>query len=222
MTIGIYLLKFNNTEKVYVGQSINIEKRYNQHKNSLINKTANYKLLEAYKLYGMPLLEILIDCTIPELNKLEELAISIYNSVDNGFNILDKVNSTIQQGKSGDLNANSKYTNEQILMCLDILINTTSTHQEISNITGVSKRVIEGISDGTKHKWLHIEYPEKYNLLLSKKIKKERPTLVSPTGEYFKDIPNIAEFARKHKLIDSNLYGLLNGKRKSHKGWTII
>ena len=44
MTIGIYLLRFNGTHKVYVGQSINIEKRYTDHLYVLKRGLGTYKM----------------------------------------------------------------------------------------------------------------------------------------------------------------------------------
>lgn len=54
MTIGIYRLCFNGTDQCYVGQSVNIEKRYKQHLSSFINNKANPKMMEAYIQYGNP------------------------------------------------------------------------------------------------------------------------------------------------------------------------
>lgn len=45
--------------------------------------------------------------------------------------------------------------------------------------------------------------------------------LISPNGEIFGPIVGVSNFARKHKLLIPKLCKLLNGKCKSHKGWTI-
>lgn len=45
--------------------------------------------------------------------------------------------------------------------------------------------------------------------------------LLSPSGEIFGPITNIMEFSREHKLLASSLYGIINGYRKTHKGWKI-
>lgn len=44
--------------------------------------------------------------------------------------------------------------------------------------------------------------------------------VISPTGEIFEGL-NITEFAQKHGLEQSLLTFVINGKRCSHKGWTI-
>ena len=72
MTCGIYKLNFNNTEKVYIGQSIDIESRFSKHKSALSRGVAAPKLQAAHTLYGIPNLEILTECAISELNSYEK------------------------------------------------------------------------------------------------------------------------------------------------------
>lgn len=64
MTCGIYLLRFTGLDKVYIGQSLNIEQRYRKHLQFLRNQDtkANYRMKAAYLLYGAPQLEILCEC----------------------------------------------------------------------------------------------------------------------------------------------------------------
>ena len=88
MTCGIYLLRFNGTKAVYVGQSINIEERYSSHIRYMRAKTTSHKLQYAYDTYGIPTLEILVECDKELLNETENEAIAIFNSVENGFNTL--------------------------------------------------------------------------------------------------------------------------------------
>ena len=45
--------------------------------------------------------------------------------------------------------------------------------------------------------------------------------LLSPSGEVFGPITNVMEFSREHKLLASSLYGVINGYRKTHKGWKL-
>ena len=69
MSKGIYLLRFKGTDKVYIGQSLNIEYRYRDHLNPA---NRSQKLSEAFILYGNPTLEILCEATDDELDDLEE------------------------------------------------------------------------------------------------------------------------------------------------------
>jgi len=42
---------------------------------------------------------------------------------------------------------------------------------------------------------------------------------VSPDGTVYKNVRNLAEFCRTHKLIDSCMRAVASGKSKHHKGW---
>lgn len=166
MTIGIYCLKFKGTYKVYVGQSVNIELRYKAHIHNLTHGISNYKLVEACKLYGFPILEILCECSIKELDKTEDEAIEIFDSVNNGFNIFSSSGSHF----TGEDHGNSKHTNEQIIDAFNLLVDHPEKYfKDISSLTGVSIRVLETISSLTNHKWLEETFPEKYKVLISLK-----------------------------------------------------
>lgn len=87
MTIGIYRLIFPNTDKCYIGQSVNIERRYMQHLRSFELSSASAKLQNAYNMYGKPKLDILLDSIeVSELDTCENEAIEIFDSFHNGFN----------------------------------------------------------------------------------------------------------------------------------------
>lgn len=167
MTIGIYCLRFVGTDKVYIGQcSTDIEKiRYRQHLATFKNGKAAKKLLSAYLEFGIPTIEVLCECTIDELDRAEEEAIEIFDSVINGFNTLTSATDSPNTGV-GALSSNSKYTNDQILEVFYKLVNTpeksTST---IYKETGVSIFVINDISNLRSHAWLKEAYPEKYLIL---------------------------------------------------------
>lgn len=76
MTTGIYLLHFSRREyhKYYIGQSINIEQRFIQHCNKLLNGTYTEAMQEAYSLHGhLPKLKILLECHEDYLLPMERL-----------------------------------------------------------------------------------------------------------------------------------------------------
>lgn len=107
--IGIYIIKCNVDNKVYIGQSINLEKRINEHKSLLKrNKHSNCHLQNSFNKYGeenfiFEFLEILDekDYTKEKLNFLEIKYIEKYHSNKryNGFNIENGGNSV---GKLGE------------------------------------------------------------------------------------------------------------------------
>lgn len=223
MTCGIYKLNFNNTQKVYVGQSIDIENRFSKHKSALSRLVAAPKLQLAYGTYGIPNLEILIECSISELNLYEKEAIDIFNSVDNGFNTLYEAGNPVLYGEKA---GQSKYTNEQYINVLRLLIcvNPTLSKREIHEITGVSLYTIRHIAALESHVWLKQICPEEYAEL--QRIKSEQkyyrgtqyPKLLSPDGVVY-EVKHVSKFAKEHGLLQPKVTDLLNGKRNMHKGW---
>ena len=119
MAIGIYILIFTGTEKVYIGQSKNLELRLSQHKSLFKTGSASQKMQAAFNAYGFPTMEVLIECEESELDSLEYETIALYNSVDNGFNTRKSAGGGANLW--GDLNGRAKYSNAQIT---DAFLNT--------------------------------------------------------------------------------------------------
>jgi group I intron endonuclease len=231
MTIGIYRLCFNGTDRCYVGQSVNIEKRYKQHLSSFINNKANPKMMEAYIQYGNPFLEILCECTVEELDIAENEAIEIFDCVNNGFNVLEHATDTPES--RGENNGHAKYSNCQVEKVLELLCDPKITFVKISEITGVSVSIIGQTACGKTHQWLEEKYPDMYSNVMSlngTRISIRNSSgargikylpVVSPSGEVYNNISNVREFCRQHALHQSAFSMLLKGNRKIHKGWRI-
>lgn len=77
--IGIYKIT-SPSGKVYIGQSVNIEKRFKAYKylNKVKNQKRLFNSLNKYG-YGNHNFEILIECTTDDLNKLERHYQDLYN-----------------------------------------------------------------------------------------------------------------------------------------------
>ena len=231
MTCGIYVLKFKGTNKVYVGQSENIEYRYKKHLQMLKRGDHNYKMQQAYITYGSPELEIILPgLTKEELNAHEYEAFKIYDSISDGFNIAEQPSIH----GNGELNPASKYSNEKIIEVLLLLIDVNNTYKHIESVTGVSISTVRHIANQEAHCWLQHTHPSEYLQLENLKSKrsfgkntaKDRgivyPTILSPTGEEY-NITNIAAFAKEHNLDSSGLAKVLKKRPKyhSHKGWKL-
>ena len=230
MTIGIYRLIFNGTDKCYIGQSINIEHRYKQHINSLLVGKANNKMQEAYVLFGLPILDILCECSSTELDKTETEAIEIFDSVNNGFNIYPSASTT--PSYRGQEHPRSKHTNQEILNVAKLLSCSTNTGLEISKITGVSLDIIQDIASLDSHGWIQDENPELYQKLVNLHGKRKNPrdaakrgivypAVVSPSGIIYSHISNLKKFCEEHNLHRSNFRRMLRGKNKVCAGWKL-
>lgn len=231
MTCGIYLLRFRNTDKVYIGQSIDIEGRFRIHRTKLTTGIHTKKLSEAFYTYGYPTLEILLECTPEELDDNENLAIEIFDSVKAGFNCC-KIAGGGNDAFGEDV-GNSKYSNIQIEQSFLLLVSRPDLlSKDIEKLTGVSKYTIDAISGYKVHKWLQIKYPEQYSILKSRpssrfgkgKTLKERgiiyPNIVSTEGISY-CVENTSQFAKDHCLNNAHLVQVLGGKEKQHKGWRL-
>lgn len=214
MSRGVYLLRFSGTDKVYVGQSRNIEKRFVEHLSSFRLKSASQKLYDAYLTYGNPSLEILTECDESEIVDLESLAIDLFNSLNNGFNSMRS--SGLPCVPIDDISPTAKYSKEQIIHVLDLLIvYPLKSYEEISIVTGVTKIAITQIFTGLTHKWLKEAYPTKYTKLESIRLTGRRmiinstKDIFSTTGKYSKE-----QYIQVVKLLADNI---LTGKAVSEQ-----
>jgi group I intron endonuclease len=120
--IGIYkiLNKINN--KVYVGESLDIERRWDEHKEDLNNNKHHSKKLQlAWNKYGEESFEFLIEKDLTNdtyindfllelvLLKYEDIYIHKYNSVDEGYNC----EYTYQKVKNGERELNRIKINDK-------------------------------------------------------------------------------------------------------------
>lgn len=238
MTSGIYKLNFTGTDKAYIGQSVNIERRYKEHICNLKHGRANNKLVEAYRLYGTPTLYLLQACSISELDDLEERYIIEYNSVNNGFNIY--ANAYEAPTYSGYGYGNTKYSKSKILECVLLLkSDELFSLQEVAEHLEINIGTVSNLSRAESHSWLWEEYPEFKELILtrskertlkaytivSNKLSAESrgityPKIRDPKGIYH-EISNAYSFAKLNGLAPNHFQEVLNGHRKSHKGWRL-
>lgn len=86
--IGIYKIT-NPNNKVYIGQSIDIQRRFNEHKRYNKQDYKN-KLYNSFNKYGYDnhTFEIIEECLVEKLNERERYYQDLYNCVENGLNIL--------------------------------------------------------------------------------------------------------------------------------------
>lgn len=142
--IGIYKITNNINQHCYIGQSRNIQKRWNNHKIAVYNKNDrgyDYPLYRAIRKYGLQnfSFEIIEECSIEELNNKEyyyiQLLSPFYNQTEGGdYQVVAK-----------------KLSYEQVKEIQTILIqdiNGTVSHKKLAEKYNVHKDTIRDINVG--------------------------------------------------------------------------
>jgi group I intron endonuclease len=92
--IGIYKIT-SPSNKIYIGQSVNIEKRFIGYKRMYVKNKKQIKLHRSFLKYGVVnhIFEIVQECLEQELNNYERYYQELYNCLNNGLNcVLTKTN----------------------------------------------------------------------------------------------------------------------------------
>lgn len=100
--MGIYKFENKVNGKIYIGQSVDLERRYKSHKNNYKNPNCSsyenifYKALRKYGFenFSYEILEEFENISKEELNELEIKYIKEYNSYENGYNMNPGGNNT--------------------------------------------------------------------------------------------------------------------------------
>lgn len=168
--IGIY--KFTNklTGESYIGQSKNIQKRYNEHKSRYdlfgdkdksTENTYFHQMLRHYGFHNFDF-EILEECDAEKLNEREIYYIAFHNSLyPNGYN--------------RTCGGNTPHTNaidniDTVFEIQELLKTTTLSNVELGQIYGVTDQTISDINSGRNWYNSKISYPIRDGKSIKKKI----------------------------------------------------
>lgn len=85
--VGIYKIT-SPSGKVYIGQSVNIERRFTSYKRMYVKNKKQTKLYRSFLKYGVQshIFEVILECNESELNYNERYYQDLFNSVDCGLN----------------------------------------------------------------------------------------------------------------------------------------
>lgn len=160
--IGIYKITNLINGKCYIGQSINIEKRWKNHQITLTNpndEAYDYPLYRAMRKYGQENFswEILEECQESLLNEREIYWISHYDSFNSGYNQTAGGDSLSPKMKG------AKLTEEEVKEIKRKLLTQKYTLQKLSEEYQVHKDTIRDINNG----WSWVEENLKYPLYVS-------------------------------------------------------
>ena len=168
MISGIYKITNKINGKVYIGQSVDIERRWKEHRQRPFNSNSKQyesPLYRAIRKHGLDnfTFQVVEEGLPSELNDKETYWINYYDSYSNGYNLT----------LGGDTSEhNAKLTHEQINKIKNYLIHTTKTQQEIADEFGVCQKMIFLIDKGQA--WLDpkLSYPlrNKQEVLAKRRI----------------------------------------------------
>lgn len=138
---GIYYIENKINNKKYIGQSVDIKRRWRKHKNEAFNinsHTYNYPIYRAIRKYGIDNFnfKIIEECTKEKLNELEIYWIKYYNSFFEGYN----------QTLGGDFSSHNK--KESVVQAFNLIVNTNLKFKEISMKCNLSYEMVQGINTG--------------------------------------------------------------------------
>lgn len=160
LSSGIYIIKNNINNKVYVGQSNNVFFRWNEHyRSSLLNKKVDNNILhKAIRKYGIEnfTFQVLELCDNSLLDEKEKYYIKLYNAdAHENYNIYPG-------GKGGnlkgELNPNSKLTDKDVYNIREDYKNLKTqrkTYQKYKNI--VSINTFKDVWNGKTWKHIHMD-----------------------------------------------------------------
>lgn len=150
MSCGIYKIQNNINGKCYIGQSIDISRRWRNHK--FDSKILDYPLYLAMFKYGEEnfTFEIIEECCKKSLNEKEIYWIKQYNSYFNGYN---------QTLGGNQYSHNVKISDEDLFIIIDLLKNSELTQGEIAKQFDVGQDTISEINNGKTRICEEINYP---------------------------------------------------------------
>ena len=155
--IGIYKITNNANGKVYIGQSVNIKKRFIQHRyrsnDTSDPKTYSLYLYAAMRKHGLENFDFSIVelCDKSELNTKERYWISYYksNQKEHGYNLNDGGNSIYVKHQTGKSNVTQR--KQHIAEINRLLVETDLSIQEIAKRYHMTPESITNINRG--HSW---------------------------------------------------------------------
>ena len=149
MSCGIYKITNLINNKIYIGKSVNIEKRFQSHKRAKCNM-AIHKAIQKYGINNFTF-EILEECEEQQLDNREKYWINYFNSyLGEGYNAAPG-----GEGASHPV----KISNYQLQMIINDLKNSNLSIKELSQKYNVSSTTIHSINNGRSRIINNIQYP---------------------------------------------------------------
>lgn len=232
MTIGIYLFTNKINNKKYIGQSVNIEKRYAEHRTRPFNQSStmyNGKFYRAIRKYGIDnftfeIIDSNENYTKEELNFLEKKYIQQYDTYINGYNM----------SYGGDsIYVPQKVNFEDRVKIQNLIKNTDITFSQIAKEFKIEPSLISQVNQGIIWVIVGEKYPlrDRVNIkqnkgernpsarLTDNEVMKMRERYVTETmPDIYKDYSYMS-FQEVKKVIYGSQFKHLPVYKKREKQW---
>ena len=218
MSCGIYKIENLLNGKSYIGQSIEIERRFSKHKSA----KDDFYIHRAIRKYGVEnfSFEILEECKVEELNEREKFWIKEKNTlIPNGYNM-------IPGGSNGAGLVKGKEVEQYDLN--GIYIASYPSANQASQITGISHSGIcaccrEERNYCGEFQWKYKNSDKKIKTFekVSKIVKKEKiiQQIDKKTNLIIKEYPSISVAGRENKISISDISECCLKKRQTAGGY---
>lgn len=249
MACGIYKITNKINNKVYIGQSLDIKRRWSEHKsrvNEINSNCYNKPLYHSIRKYGIEnfLFEIIEECAPEELNDKEKYYIELFNCiVPNGYNILgssDKIKEPTHRCKNCGKIISSKTINS---LCRDCYCKTTRKierptkeilYQQLIDFKGNFVQVGKqyNVVDNTIRKWCASyglpthskdynkqEIPKIYSNITVIESKKRVAQINKDTDEIIAIFESASDAAKALNKKNSHITEVCNGIHKTAYGY---
>ncbi|PNT94159.1 GIY-YIG nuclease family protein [Clostridium thermosuccinogenes] len=157
--IGVYMITNIKTDKVYIGHSTNIKKRFSWH---LAKMRKGIHPIKCFNDVGAVKFEILEECSPEELREREDYwinymseLIKVVNKNKAGKTPYNSDEAKIRKSASqiGSRNGNAKLTESQVKE-IKLMLRNNCSNKEIAEKYGISENYVNRIKYG--YRWKHV------------------------------------------------------------------
>ena len=223
---GIYGLRNKINGKWYVGQSVDIYKRWKSYR--ILKCKSQPKLYRTLKKYGYDTFEkvVIEECDSVEwiLDYREMYWIRHLNSVKNGYNVSHGGSTNTNRGLIMSTSTKSILSRKSTLQWRRQRRDPRRMQQIVKKLSSAQKLAWQSVSAKTNHEtamrkvWNTESHREK---MIDSYLRKPKHTFVRQDGVTFTGTRY--EFLQAFsELHDGCISSILTGHRKSHKGWRVV
>lgn len=223
MTCGIYMIQNKVNNKIYIGQAVDIEKRWRDHRRDLTNRrNENRHFINAWYKYGEENFKftILLECKESDLNMYEEYYIFELMTYDPrvGYNKNyggDSGRPTEEAKRKMSESKKGRHHSEEHKRKLSESRKGEKSYWYGKHLSEETKRKLSESKKGEKHPMYGKQLSEETKRKLSKPV--VQIDLI--TSKIVRVWESATEAGRQDGFTSTNISACCRGKLKTHKGY---